>query len=40
MLFWALIVPLLQGKSNWNKQTALFGLKSLNQLIMNESSHE
>ena len=38
MLFWALIVPLLQDKSS--NKTALFGLRSLNQLIQNESSHE
>lgn len=37
VLFWALIVPLLQDKSN---RTALYGLKTLNQLIINESSHE
>jgi hypothetical protein len=38
VLFWALIIPLLQDKTN--TKTALFGLRSLNQLIMNESSHE
>ena len=38
VLFWALIVPLLQDKTS--NRTALYGLKTLNQLIVNESSHE
>lgn len=38
MLFWAMIMPLLQDTKN--SQTALFGLKSLNQLIENDSSHD
>lgn len=38
VLFWTLIVPLLQDKTS--DKTALFGLKTLNQLIANEGSHE